>query len=95
MRTRIRKTSLIFGIEIGDNMEAKTRKRMCLNCRHRIVEGASSFCIYNGKRFLHYVEVFDGWCIHWSKERDMKTYPNVVCVKLDEHELKNNNRRSK
>lgn len=44
------------------------RSRMCLNCKYRIEENASSFCTYGEtKTYMHYEVVFDGWCPHWSK----------------------------
>lgn len=44
------------------------RKRMCLNCYFYKIEGASAYCCREGKRYLHYVECFNGWCKHWCKQ---------------------------
>ncbi len=41
-------------------------KRKCVNCRHRKIEGSSSFCEVSGN-FLHYSTVFEHWCKHWAK----------------------------
>ena len=56
-------------LKIDDSPETKQRKRMCLNCRHRAIEEASDFCMYDGKRYMHYDKVFEGWCPHWSKRK--------------------------
>ena len=54
------------------NAMEKERKRMCLNCKYRTIEGASDFCTHSGRRYMHYVEVFEGWCPHWSKSDRIK-----------------------
>lgn len=59
-----------FKIHFGEvNTMEKERKRMCLNCKYRQLVGASDFCTYAGKRYMHYAEVFEGWCPHWTKDK--------------------------
>lgn len=45
-------------------------ERKCVNCRHRIIKGASSYCELSGN-FLHYSTVFEHWCKHWAKDKFM------------------------
>ena len=40
--------------------------RKCINCRHRKIKGASSYCEISGC-FLHYDTVFEHCCKHWAK----------------------------
>lgn len=57
-----------------------SEKRKCVNCRHRILsEGnVSSFCQIDG-HFIHYADVFDGWCRHWAKQKiDEKEVPKSL-----------------
>ena len=56
--------------------EEKERKRMCLNCGHRVLRGASSYCGIDD-HYMHYAEVFEGWCCHWSKMKGMKSNAKI------------------
>ena len=47
------------------------RKRMCLNCRHRVIRGASDFCDIDD-HYMHYAEVWECWCKHWAKQKEAK-----------------------
>jgi len=52
--------------EFDENM-GEERKRVCLNCKHREMRGASDFCTYiQPPQYMHYADVFEHWCPHWS-----------------------------
>ena len=42
-----------------------SKKRSCINCRHRAIKGASDYCDISGN-FMHYSVIWDKWCPHWS-----------------------------
>ena len=50
------------------------RKRCCANCRHIIRKKEEKgdvhcFCALYG-HYIEYVEVFEGWCRRWKKDRN-------------------------
>ena len=42
--------------------------KFCLNCRHYISILNQMFCEVD-KHYIGYVESYEGWCKHWSRER--------------------------
>ena len=57
--------------------ESDIRKRCCCNCRHnmRVKQKDNPIMIDHNEceidgHNIRYVDYFDGWCRHWSKERD-------------------------
>ena len=42
------------------------RKRACINCGHRIIDGASDFC-ERDNMWIPYWDLWDYWCKHWCK----------------------------
>lgn len=41
-------------------------KRRCINCKHRLIKGASDFCLLDG-HLIHYDAVYDLMCDKWMK----------------------------
>lgn len=52
-----------------------SENRKCVNCRHRILKGSSSYCEVSGN-FLHYSTVFEHWCRHWAKDNKLFVCPD-------------------
>ena len=73
-------------------MSKKERKRMCLNCRHRVIKDRSSYCELDDS-YMHYSAIFEGWCKHWAKEPGLIPIDEVILVKeasldVPYHEIK-------
>lgn len=60
-------------------MSKKERIRKCLNCRHRVIKDRSSYCELDDS-YMHYSEVFEGWCKHWAKEPGLIPIDEVILV---------------
>lgn len=50
--------------------------KVCCNCRHNIRKyshewGVRCYCDID-KKYMSYAQVMEGWCRHWSKEREVE-----------------------